>query len=148
MVLQTRDDEVTIKWYDESWSRKWKVYTYKESWNSESVAWVETLPIGDIIIGNILYRINQIMLIAKGNKGKTQRFVQLTGQPSRHYTTNWPGTQLSTSMLRYSSLNVIISYQEWINVLLILLVIKLYCGLIGCIYPHRKSCKPCIYKIM
>ena len=52
MVLQTRDDEVTIKWYDGSWSGKWKTYTYKNR-NSESVTWVETLPIGDIIIGKI-----------------------------------------------------------------------------------------------
>ena len=52
MILQTRDDKVTIKWYDRSWSGKWRVYTYKNR-NSESVAWVETLPIGDIIIGKI-----------------------------------------------------------------------------------------------
>ena len=53
MVLQVADDEVTIKWYDGSWSGRWKVYTYKESRNSEPIAWVETLPIGDIINGKI-----------------------------------------------------------------------------------------------
>ena len=53
MVLQVADDEVTIKWYDGSWSGRWKVYTYKESQNSEPIAWVETLPIGDIITGKI-----------------------------------------------------------------------------------------------
>ena len=52
MILQTRDDKVTIKWYNGSWSRKWKVYTYKNR-NSESVASVEILPPGDIIIGEI-----------------------------------------------------------------------------------------------
>ena len=39
MVLETRDDKVTIKWYDGCWSWKVKVYTYKESRNSEYVAW-------------------------------------------------------------------------------------------------------------
>ena len=53
MVLQVADDEVTIKWYDGSWSGRWKVYTYKESRNSEPIAWVETLPIVDIITGKI-----------------------------------------------------------------------------------------------
>ena len=53
MVLEVKDDKVTIKWYDGSWFGKWKVYMYKNGRNSESMAWVETLPIGDIIIGKI-----------------------------------------------------------------------------------------------
>ena len=46
-----KDNKVTIKWYDGTWSSKWKVYNYKDG--RKTVAWVETLPINDIIVGKI-----------------------------------------------------------------------------------------------
>ena len=42
MVLEMKDDKATIKWYDGTWTGKWKVYTYKNSRNLESMAWVKT----------------------------------------------------------------------------------------------------------
>ena len=50
-VLEVKENKVSIKWYDGTWSGKWKVYTYMDGRNS--VAWVETLPVSDIIIGKI-----------------------------------------------------------------------------------------------
>ena len=50
-VLQSKDNEVTIKWYDGTWSSKWKVYTYKDGRNT--VAWIETVPMNDIILSKI-----------------------------------------------------------------------------------------------
>ena len=49
-VLEVKDT-VTIKWYDGTWSSKWKVYTYRNG--RQMVAWIETLPLSDIIAGNI-----------------------------------------------------------------------------------------------
>ena len=46
-----KDNKVTIKWYDGTWSGMWKVYTCKDSRNS--VALVETLPVSDIIVRKI-----------------------------------------------------------------------------------------------
>ena len=50
-MLEVKDNKVTIKWYDGTWSSKWKVYTYKDG--RMTVAWVETLQISDIIVGKI-----------------------------------------------------------------------------------------------
>ena len=50
-VLEVKENKVSVKWYDGTWSGKWKVYTYMDGRNS--VAWVETLPVSDIIIGKI-----------------------------------------------------------------------------------------------
>jgi hypothetical protein len=80
MVLQTKDDEVTIKWYDGSWSGKWKVYTYKESRNSEFVAWVETLPIGDIIFGKI--ELTKSCLLPKAAKEKLRDLYNSLDSPA------------------------------------------------------------------
>ena len=44
-------EEVTIKWYDGTWSSKWKVYNYRSG--RQTIAWVETLPLSDIIAGDI-----------------------------------------------------------------------------------------------
>ena len=50
-VLEVKEEKVTIKWFDGTWSSKWKVYTYKDG--RKTVAWVESLPIDDIIEGKI-----------------------------------------------------------------------------------------------
>ena len=50
-VLEVKKDKATIKWFDGTWSSKWKVYNYKDGRNT--VAWVETLPISDIFTGKI-----------------------------------------------------------------------------------------------
>ena len=50
-VLEKKDNKVSIKWYDGTWSSKWKVYTYKD--RRQTVAWVETVEISDIILGKV-----------------------------------------------------------------------------------------------
>ena len=51
-VLEVKGSEVTIKWYDGNWRGRWKVYTYKDRTKSV-VAWIETLPVGDIVLRDI-----------------------------------------------------------------------------------------------
>ena len=63
MILQTRDDEITIKRYDEFWFGEWKVYTYKNRIHNLWLGW--KLSIEDIIIGKIELTKIIIMLIAK-----------------------------------------------------------------------------------
>ena len=47
-----KGSKVTIKWYDGTWTGRWKVYTYKDKTNS-LVAWIETLPVGEIVLRDI-----------------------------------------------------------------------------------------------
>ena len=42
-VLEVKKDKATIKWFDGTWSSKWKVYNYKDG--RKTVVWMETLPI-------------------------------------------------------------------------------------------------------
>ena len=126
MVLQTRDDEVTIKWYDGSWSGKWKVYTYKESRNSESVAWVETLPIGDIIIGKI--ELTKSCSLPKATKEKLRDLYNSLDSPA---DTTQP-TDLAPNSVQVCWDILFLMWLYPIRSGLMLLVIKLYCG-------HRKK---------
>ena len=50
-VLEVKKEKATIKWFDGTWSSEWKVYNYKDG--RKTLAWVETLPINDIIAGKI-----------------------------------------------------------------------------------------------
>ena len=50
-VLEITKDQATIKWFDGTWSTRWKVYNYVH--RRQTVAWVESLPVNSIIKGNI-----------------------------------------------------------------------------------------------
>ena len=61
-----KDSKVTVKWYDGTWSSKWNVYNYRNG--GKIVAWVETLPISDIIAGKI--DLTKSGLLPKATKDK------------------------------------------------------------------------------
>ena len=65
-VLKVEKDKVTIKWFDGTWSSKWKVYNYRDE--RKTVAWIETLPVTDIISGKI--ELTKSGLISKATKHK------------------------------------------------------------------------------
>ena len=50
-VLAYSGEEVHLKWYDGTWTSKWKVYTYIK--NRKKVAWEEKVDINHIIKRNI-----------------------------------------------------------------------------------------------
>ena len=47
-VLEVKGSQVTIKWFDGTWTGRCRVYTYKDKRKS-LVAWTETLPVDEII---------------------------------------------------------------------------------------------------
>ena len=51
MAYSAAGDKVHIKWYDGTWSSKWRVYTYIK--NRKKVAWEEDIAINQIIKRNI-----------------------------------------------------------------------------------------------
>ena len=65
-VLKVEKDKATIKWFDGTWSSKWKVYNYRDG--RKTVAWIETLPIAVIISGKI--ELTKSGLISKATKDK------------------------------------------------------------------------------
>ena len=65
-VLEVKKDKVTIKWFDGTWSSKWKVYNYRDE--RKTVAWMETLPISDIITDKI--ELTNTGLLPKATKDK------------------------------------------------------------------------------
>ena len=65
-VLKVEKDKATIKWFDGTWSSKWKVYDYRDG--RKTVAWIETLPVTDIISGKI--ELTKSGLISKATKDK------------------------------------------------------------------------------
>ena len=68
-MLKVEEDKATIKWFDGTWSSKWKVYNYREG--RKTVAWIEILPTTDIIAGNI--ELTKSGLLPKATKDKLEK---------------------------------------------------------------------------
>ena len=69
-LLKVEKDQATIKWFDGTWSSKWKVYNYRDG--RKTVAWIETLPITDILTGNV--ELTKTGYITKPTKDKLRAF--------------------------------------------------------------------------
>lgn len=51
-VLSLSPDKLRVQWFDGSWSRKWKVYTYRVG--KKTLEWVEEVSRQHIVASNIL----------------------------------------------------------------------------------------------
>ena len=72
-VLKVEKDKATIKWFDGTWSSKWKVYNYRDG--RKTAAWIETLPVTKIISGKIELTKSGLIAKDKLKEGQTERIV-------------------------------------------------------------------------